>query len=332
MPATLLPFLLIGPVLLLLVAGIIVILIREQRRRLEQEREKHQLLAEQNERLELQVAERTAELQQSLEHLLTTQAQLIQSEKLAALGELAAGVAHEIQNPLNFVLNFTEVSAELAQEAKTELVGKLPAQDREAAGELLTDLEENLTKILQHGQRASGIVKGMLQHARNSTGERQLTDLNALTDQYLRLAYQGMRARKKDFNATLTTSFAPHLGLLNVVAQDIGRVLLNLFGNAFYALEKRQELQPAGYQPELRVTTRLLNRQFELRVRDNGLGIPAAARERIFHPFFTTKPPGEGTGLGLSISYDIVTQGHGGTLTFETEEGQYTEFVMRLPI
>ena len=332
MPNTLLPFLLIGPVLLLLVVGIVGIVIREQRRRLHQEREKHQILAQQNELLEQQVQQRTADLQQSLLHLQATHRQLIQSEKLASLGELTAGVAHEIQNPLNFVMNFSEVSVEMVQEVKEELVSKLPEADQALATELLDGLEENLARIMQHGHRAGAIVTGMLLHARNTTSERQPTDLNGLVDQYLRLAYQGVRAKRKDFNATITTEYAPHLGLINVAAQDIGRVLLNLFNNAFYALHKRQEQLAADYQPEIRVTTRLIDKCFELRVWDNGLGIPAAVEEKIYQPFFTTKPTGEGTGLGLSISYDIVTQGHGGTLTFTTKEGQYTEFVMRLPL
>jgi two-component system NtrC family sensor kinase len=332
MPNALLPFLLIGPVLLLLVAGIIVILVREQRRRLHQEREKHQILAQQNELLERQVQERTADLQQSLLRLQATQRQLIQSEKLASLGELTAGVAHEIQNPLNFVMNFSEVSVELVAEVKEEILDKLPEVEKAAAIDLLNSLEQNLARVLQHGHRAGAIVTGMLLHARNTTSERQLTDLNALVDQYLQLAYQGVRAKNKEFNATIVTAFAAHVGLLNISAQDIGRVLLNLFNNAFYALQKRQQQRVAGYQPEIRVTTRLVGRQFELRIWDNGVGIPVLAQEKIYQPFFTTKPTGEGTGLGLSISYDIVTQGHNGTLTFETKEGEYTEFVMRLPL
>lgn len=332
MPNALLPFLLIGPVVLLLVAGIIIILVREQRRRLHQEREKHELLAQQNELLEQQVKERTTDLQQSLLRLQATQRQLIQREKLASLGELTAGVAHEIQNPLNFVMNFSEVSVELVQEVKEEVLSVFPEAEKAAATELLDSLEENLERILQHGRRAGSIVTGMLLHARNTTSERQPTDLNALVDQYLRLSYQGVRASNKEFNTTITTHFAPHLGLVNIATQDIGRVLLNLFNNAFYALQKKQQQQLAGYQPELRVTTKLSSRQFELRVWDNGIGIPVLAQEKVYQPFFTTKPTGEGTGLGLSISYDIVTQGHGGTLTFETKEGEYTEFVMQLPL
>jgi two-component system NtrC family sensor kinase len=331
MPDALLPFLLIGPVLLLLVGGIIGILVREQRRRLQQEREKHLLLEQQNERLEQQVQQRTADLQQSLNHLQATQRQLIQSEKLASLGELTAGVAHEIQNPLNFVLNFSEVSVELVQELKEEVLHQLPATTMAPAAELLQNLEDNLQRITQHGQRAGGIVQGMLLHARTSASERQPTNLNALTDQFLRLAYQGMRAKDKTFNVTIETQFAPDMELVSVAPQDIGRVLLNLFNNALYALRKRQQAQEPSYQPLLQVTTQCRSGQVELRVRDNGPGIAADVLDKIFQPFFTTKPTGEGSGLGLSISYDIVTQGHGGQLLCQTQEGAYTEFIMRLP-
>ncbi|HEX8427393.1 sensor histidine kinase [Hymenobacter sp.] len=332
MPNALLPYLLIGPVLLLLVAGIVGIVIREQRRRLRQEREKHQILARQNDLLEQQVQQRTADLQQSLMHLQTTQRQLIQSEKLASLGELTAGVAHEIQNPLNFVLNFSEVSVELVQEVKEEIIDKLAEPQKAVAAELLDSLEANLARITLHGRRADSIVKGMLLHARNSPGERQPTDLNVLADQYLRLAYQGIRAKKKDFNVVLTTHYAAQAEPINMAAQDIGRVLMNLFNNAFYALQKKQERNEANYEAEIRVSTQLLNQQFELRIWDNGTGIPAAVEHKIYQPFFTTKPTGEGTGLGLSLSYDIITKGHGGTLVCETQEGHYTEFIMRLPL
>ncbi|WP_375436735.1 sensor histidine kinase [uncultured Hymenobacter sp.] len=332
MPNALLPYLLIGPVRLLLAIGIVSIVALQQRRRLHQEREKHQILAIQNEVLEQQVQQRTADLQQSLMNLKATQRQLIQSEKLASLGELTAGVAHEIQNPLNFVMNFSEVSAELVQEVKEEVLNKLPDEQKLLAAELLDSLADNLERIMLHGRRADSIVKGMLLHARNTPGEREPTDLNVLADQYLRLAYQGIRAKKKDFNVILTTHFAAQAELITVAAQDIGRVLTNLFNNAFYALQKKQEGDKAGYEAEIRVSTQLVNRQFELRIWDNGTGIPAALEQKIYQPFFTTKPTGEGTGLGLSLSYDIITKGHGGTLSFETKEGEYTEFIVRLPI
>lgn len=299
---------------------------------LAQEREKQHLLATQNERLEQQVDARTTELNQSLTELKTTQAQLIQKEKLASLGELTAGIAHEIQNPLNFVNNFSEVSAELVEELKEGPFQKLLDAEKDYAAELLGDLSQNLQKITHHGGRASSIVKGMLEHSRTSTGERQSTDLNALTDEYLRLAYQGMRAKDKLFNADLKTDFDPKLGLVEVVPQEIGRVLLNLYNNAFYTVHEKQKTGPADYQPTVRVSTAQANGHVEIRVRDNGMGIPELVKAKIFQPFFTTKPTGEGTGLGLSLSYNIVTKGHGGTLTVDSIEGEGTEFVVTLPI
>jgi signal transduction histidine kinase len=323
-----------------------VLIARNQKRHLEREREerereaaeKRRIEAE-NSQLERMVAERTAtlsqqaqELQVALDELKTTQAQLIQSEKMASLGELTAGIAHEIQNPLNFVTNFSDVSAELVQELLEEQ--QKPERDAELEAEILQDLRQNLEKITHHGQRAASIVRGMLEHSRQSTGERAATDLNNLADEYLRLAYHGLRAKDKTFNATITTFFDPGLGLVDVVAQDLGRVLLNLFTNAFYAVHKRQraEAPGAGYVPTVSLTTRR-NRAgaIEIRVRDNGTGIPAEVQGKIFQPFFTTKPTGEGTGLGLSLSYDIVTKGHGGTIEVESEEGQGTEFIITLP-
>ena len=296
---------------------------------LAQEQEKQALLARQNEMLEQQVRHRTAELEHSLHHLKTTQAQLIQAEKMASLGELTAGIAHEIQNPLNFVNNFAELSAELVQELADEQ--HRPARDPEVETELMGDLKQNLEKITHHGQRAASIVKGMLEHSRTSTGERQPTDLNALADEYLRLAYHGLRAKDKSFNATLVTDFDPALGPVAVVPQELGRVLLNLLTNAFYALRQRQRLGESGYQPTVTITTKRLENAAEICVRDNGTGIPESVKAKIFQPFFTTKPTGEGTGLGLSLSYDIVTKGHGGTLAVHTHEGEGTEITMRLP-
>jgi signal transduction histidine kinase len=209
----------------------------------------------------------------------------------------------------------------------------LPDKERKSASELVDDLSQNLEKITYHGKRADSIVKGMLEHSRASRGERQPTDLNALADEYLRLAYHGLRAKHKGFNATLTTDFDKSLGLVELVPQEIGRVLLNLINNAFYAVQQRQRLGQAGYRPEVCVATkRLNNEQAVIRVKDNGMGIPDGIRQKIFQPFFTTKPPGEGTGLGLSLSYDIVTKGHGGTLTVTTKPGEYTEFAVALPI
>jgi two-component system NtrC family sensor kinase len=270
------------------------------------------------------------EIQRTLSELRSTQTQLIQREKMASLGELTAGIAHEIQNPLNFVNNFSEVSIELVTELEDEQ--QKQKRDPELEADLLGDLKQNLQKITHHGQRASSIVKGMLEHSRNSTGERQLTNLNTLTDEYLRLAYQGMRAKNKSFNCELVTDFDPDLGLVEVVPQEIGRVLLNLFNNALYAVHQRQQQQLTNDHPTVTVQTSQANGQLEIRVRDNGTGIPDAVKAKIFQPFFTTKPTGEGTGLGLSLSYDIVMKGHNGSLLLESIAGQETQFVIQLPI
>jgi signal transduction histidine kinase len=297
---------------------------------LAQEQEKQALLAQQNEILEQQVQQRTSELQRSLTDLRTTQAQLIQKEKMASLGELTAGIAHEIQNPLNFVNNFSEVSTELVAEVREERA-KGAAADATLEAELLDDLEQNLVKITQHGQRAAGIVRGMLEHSRTSAGERQPTNLNRLADEYLRLAYQGQRASDKSFNVTLHTEFAPDLAPVDMVGADVGRVLLNLFNNAFYAVQQRQQRGELGYQPTVSVHTQGVNGQVHIRVQDNGTGIPTEVQAKIFQPFFTTKPTGEGTGLGLSLSHDIIAQGHGGTLSVESQEGEGTAFTISLP-
>ena len=291
--------------------------------------EKQQILATQNETLERQVAERTAELKAS-------QNQLIQKEKLASLGELTAGIAHEIQNPLNFVNNFSELSVDLAKDLKQEI--ERPDQDKEYITELLTDLSSNQAKINHHGKRASSIVSGMLEHSRSSTGERVMTDLNKLADEYLRLSYHGMRAKNSSFNADYELIADESLPLINVVPQDIGRVLLNLINNAFYAVHQRNNVEtlhatslPATYQPTVIVSTQHINNQIIIRVKDNGNGIPADILPKIFQPFFTTKPAGEGTGLGLSLSYDIVTKGHNGTIEVESIEGEGTTFTVKLP-
>ncbi|MBC6608230.1 hypothetical protein H8B13_15485 [Hymenobacter sp. BT188] len=264
------------------------------------------------------------QLDTSLTKLRATQAQLIQKEKMASLGELTAGIAHEIQNPLNFVTNFSDVSAELVE----ELQEALAVNDAAEATELAGDLAQNLTKISHHGRRASGIVKGMLEHSRTSEGERVPTNLNALADEYLRLAYQGLRATDKSFNVTLHTDYGDELPPVTMVGTDVGRVLLNLYSNAFYAVRQRQQAGEPEYQPTVRVETKRVNGQVEIRVQDNGTGIPAAVQAKIFQPFFTTKPPGEGTGLGLSLSYDIITQGHGGALTVDSQEGHGTTFTI----
>ena len=312
----------------------------EKGRLLREEEEKAKRLIEaQNVELERLVMERTAaltqqadELRSTLAELKATQAQLVQSEKMASLGELTAGIAHEIQNPLNFVNNFADVSVEMLGELREEQAR--PQRDPGLEADLLNDINQNLQKIHYHGQRAASIVKGMLEHSRASTGERQPTDINHLTEEYLRLAYQGLRAKDKTFNATLTTDFAPALPPVEAVGADLGRVLLNLFSNAFYAVRQYQRQRPneTTYAPTVTVSTRQVEDMVEIRIRDNGLGIPEAVRNKIFQPFFTTKPAGEGTGLGLSLSYDIVTKGHGGTLTVESQEGQGAEFIIILPI
>lgn len=300
---------------------------------LAQEQEKQQILATQNETLERQVNERTAELNQSLETLKATQAQLIQKEKMASLGELTAGVAHEIQNPLNFVNNFSEVSVELLDELLEEREKAPEQQDLELEKEFFFDLRQNLQKITHHGQRAGSIVRSMLAHSRTSSGEREPTNLNALADEFLRLAYHGQRASHPTFNCQLITNFSADIPTLNLAAQDMGRVLLNLYTNAFYALQQKKQLVDESYEPTLWVSTALKEGKIvELRVRDNGPGIPQAILQKVFQPFFTTKPTGEGTGLGLSLSYDIVTKGHQGSLEVTSVEGENTEFVITLPL
>jgi two-component system NtrC family sensor kinase len=297
------------------------------------EQEKQHILATQNETLERQVMERTAELNQSLETLKATQAQLIQKEKMASLGELTAGVAHEIQNPLNFVNNFSEVSVDLLEELQEEKEKSPEQQDPELEQEILTDLRQNLQKITHHGQRASSIVRSMLAHSRTSSGQMEPTKLNALADEYLRLAYHGQRATHPTFNCQLITDFSADIPTLTLAAQDIGRVLLNLFGNAFYALHQKQQLIAEAHEPTIWVSTALKeDKAVEIRIRDNGLGIPQAIIQKVFQPFFTTKPTGEGTGLGLSLSYDIVTKGHQGSLDVTSTEGEGTEFVITLPV
>ncbi len=288
--------------------------------------------------LEQQVEKRTEELSNSLKELKSTQTQLIQSEKLASLGELTAGIAHEIQNPLNFVNNFSELSVDLAQEIKEE-IDKIEIQEKDKAylDELLTDLGQNQEKINLHGKRASSIVTGMLQHARTSTGAKEPTDINALADEYLRLSYHGLRAKDPNFNAKMVTDFDPAVGKVDVIPQDIGRVLLNLINNAFYAVMQRERQLPeslklsGSYMPTVAISTQKTDSQIIIKITDNGTGIPDDVKAKIFQPFFTTKPTGQGTGLGLSLAYDIVTKGHGGTMRLETKEGEGAEFVIQLP-
>jgi signal transduction histidine kinase/streptogramin lyase len=287
-------------------------------------------LRNKNLELENKVMHRTKELKLSLEELRATQHQLIQREKMASLGELTAGIAHEIQNPLNFINNFSDLNSELIEELKAEQ----KKENRDYAGEehMLDDIQKNEEKINHHGKRADSIVKGMLQHSRTNTGEKELTDINALVDEYLRLSYHGMRAKEKSFNATINTSFDEQIGKVKLVAQDIGRVLLNLFNNAFYSVNEKKSQHPTGYEPTVSVSTKKINNRVEIRIRDNGNGIPQKVLDKIYNPFFTTKPPGEGTGLGLSLSYDIVVKIHGGELKVDTQEGEFAEFIISLPV
>ena len=267
-------------------------------------------------------------LEQTLGELKTTQNQLIQSEKMASLGELTAGIAHEIQNPLNFVNNFSEVSRELMEELNEEL----DKGDTKGAKAISMDVIENLGKITHHGKRADAIVKGMLQHSQSGSGAKEPTSINALAEEYLRLSYHGLRSKNKSFNSELVTNFDEDLPKVNVIPQDIGRVMLNLFNNAFYAVNQKQKTAGAGYKPEVSVSTSAANGQVFITVKDNGIGIPDSLTEKIMQPFFTTKPTGEGTGLGLSLTYDMVVKGHGGKISVDSREGEFTEFKISLPI
>ena len=286
---------------------------------------------QQKRRANIRLNQQNDQIQKALNALKTTQAQLIQKEKLASLGELTAGIAHEIQNPLNFVNNFAEVSVELAD----ELHQSVEENDKALAQSLSADLRQNMQQIVHNGQRASNIVRAMLEHSSNSTGERQATDLNGLAEEYLKLAYHGFRAKHSGFTAILKTDFAVDLPHLEVVAGDVGRVLLNLYNNAFYAVRQRQVQESSAtpepvYEPTIWVSTRLVEGQVELRVQDNGLGVAAPIQAKVFQPFFTTKPTGQGTGLGLSLSYDIITKGHGGEMWVESQEAQGAIFIIRL--
>jgi len=273
-----------------------------------------------------EIDQQRTKAENTLYELRSTQAQLIQSEKMASLGELTAGIAHEIQNPLNFVNNFSEVNAELIDES----IMAIDEGNPNDAKELLSNLRQNEEKIKFHGQRAGAIVKGMLQHSHESKGQKESIDINALADEYLRLSYQGLRAKDKAFNASLRTDFDPSIEMIDIVPQDIGRVLLNLYNNAFYAVSEKKKQLSEGYEPTVTVITKKLNGKVVIRVKDNGNGIPKRVVDKIFQPFFTTKPAGQGTGLGLSMSYDIV-KAHGGEIKVDTREGEFTEFVVQIP-
>jgi signal transduction histidine kinase len=297
-----------GLIALLVIAGI---LLRNNRNK----QKTNIILQQQKEKVESTLAE-----------LRSTQTQLIQSEKMASLGELTAGIAHEIQNPLNFVNNFSDVNTELIDELNQE-ADKGNIEEMRAIAKNIRDNEQ---KINQHGKRADAIVKGMLQHSRTSSGQKELTDINALCDEYLRLAYHGLRAKDKSFNANFKTDFDNSIGKLNIISQDLGRAMLNLINNAFYAVSEKKKVSENGYEPGISVSTKRSNSMVEIKVRDNGNGIPKKVLDKIFQPFFTTKPTGQGTGLGLSLSYDII-KAHGGEIKVETREGEGSEFTIQLP-
>ena len=317
---------------------------KKQRNALEKERLKTQAeeelnikLAEQKIQLENLVEERTYEivqqkneLEKTLVELKATQNQLIHQEKLASLGELTAGIAHEIQNPLNFVNNFSEVNAELVDELHIAIhEGNL-----NEIKSIAKAIKDNEQKIMYHGKRADVIVKSMLHHSRSSSGINEPTDINDLVEEYLRLAYHGFRAKDKSFNAKVITEFDENIGKINIIPQDIGRVILNLITNAFYAVTERKKHSQSelveDYEPTVSINTKKINAKVEIKVKDNGNGIPVAIKDKIFQPFFTTKPTGQGTGLGLSLSYDIV-KAHGGELRVETKEKEGSEFIIQLP-
>ncbi len=289
---------------------------------------RNRLIQKERERSRTRELEQAKEIEKAYTILKTTQTQLIQSEKMASLGELTAGIAHEIQNPLNFVNNFSEINKELIEEMKTEI----DKGNFEEVKTLAIDIELNEEKINHHGKRADAIVKGMLQHSRSSSGVKEPTDINALADEYLRLSYHGLRAKDKSFNATLKTDFDESIGKVHVIPQDIGRVILNLITNAFYAVSEKKSMQPIGYEPTVSVSTKKVADRVEIKVKDNGNGIPQKNLDKIYQPFFTTKPSGHGTGLGLSMSYEIITKAHGGELKVETKEGEGAEFTIILPV
>ena len=286
--------------------------------------EAHAVQAEQD-LIEIKVARKNAE--EALSELQVTQNQLIQKEKMASLGELTAGIAHEIQNPINFVNNFSEVSKELLVEMKAAL----EKGNHNEAEEIANDIIQNLEKINHHGRRADAIVKGMLQHSRQTQGKKEPTDINALCDEYLRLSYHGLRAKDKSFNADFRTNFDQSIGKIKIVPQDFGRVLLNLYNNAFYAVNERQKKAHQSYMPTVFIETKKVDNKIEINVKDNGSGIPQHVVPKIFQPFFTTKPTGQGTGLVLSLAYDIITKEHDGTVKVNSKEGEGSEFIIQLP-
>ncbi len=328
--------------MVLLFSSFLIAFISSQRKKIQYHKDlqrlhaqQQQSLKDQNILLEERVHQRTSELLEqkkvleiALTDLKSSQLLLIQKEKMASLGELTAGIAHEIQNPLNFVNNFAEINAELFTEMKQLLAAQaFPEAVTKDINPIVDDLTENLHKIIQHGKRADSIVKNMLQHSRKQTGEMELTDINALAEEYLKLSYHGYRAKNKMFNCTLITSYDENIGRINLIPQDIGRILINLFNNAFYSTFEKKQHKGKDYEPTVLLTTKKNGNKVELIIRDNGMGISQKFIDKIYHPFFTTKPTGEGTGLGLSMSYDIINA-HQGDLKVNSVEGEFAEFLI----
>jgi len=292
------------------------------------------VIAIENVRLFDEVQARTRELAKSFDDLRAAQDRLVQTEKLASLGQLTAGIAHEIKNPLNFVNNFAVLSSDLTKELREELEKqklKLDPANALAISDLLNDLEQNVTKINEHGKRADSIVKGMLLHSRGKAGERQATDINALLAEYVNLAYHGLRAQDSSFNVKIESSYDVTLGPVDVVPQDVSRVFLNIVNNGCYSANEKKKSGLNGFMPTIKVCTKNMGDRVQIRIRDNGNGVPRSILDRIFNPFFTTKPSGAGTGLGLSLSYDIIVHEHKGEIAVDTKEGEYAEFIISIP-
>ena len=330
--------------MLLLFISFLIVFVSNQRKKIQYHKElqtmneeRERLLKEQNQLLEQRVKERTSELseqketlQKTLQELKDSQSQLIQKEKMASLGQLTAGVAHEIQNPLNFIINFGEINSELLSEIKERIDSEaLPKEFTEDINPLINDFADNLKKILNHSKRADGIVKNMLQHSRRQSGAMELTDLNELVEQYLKLAYHGFRIKHKSFHCSFQTSYNENLDRIDLVPEDIGHTLVNLFNNAFFSMNEKMKLKPDSYDPILAINTEKKDNKALITVRDNGLGIPTRILDKIYQPFFTTKPTGEATGLGLSLSYDMI-KAHQGELKADSMEGEFAAFTIEL--